>query len=266
MEQRQGRGGDAARPLLEIEDVSVRFGGIHALSNVSLNIHLRDIYGLIGPNGAGKTTLFNCVTRLVSIAGGAIRLDGEPIDAFPMRKIISAGVARTFQNLGVYSRMTVLENVMLGAHHIWGGPALKTLLRPLRTDRAEREMRDWCRSILAELGLEPVAHELAESMPYATLKRIEIARALAARPRLLLLDEPAGGLTHGEVAEFGELLMRIRDARDLTILLVEHHMGLVMNLCNRLSVLHLGRNLADGTPAEIQSNPDVVNAYLGRAA
>lgn len=266
MEHQPRPRGDAARPLLEIEDVSVRFGGIQALSNVTLNIRSREICGLIGPNGAGKTTLFNCVTRMCDIAGGSILLSGARIDTIPVRNIISAGVARTFQNLGVFSRMTVLENVMLGAHHILGGPALKTLLQPRRTDRAEREMLDWCRSILRELGLEDVAHEPADTMPYATLKRIELARALAARPSLLLLDEPAGGLTHSEVSEFGELVNRIRDTYDLTILLVEHHMGLVMNLCSRLVVLHLGRNLAQGTPAEIQSNPAVISAYLGRTA
>jgi branched-chain amino acid transport system ATP-binding protein len=266
MNHQQPGPGDAAPPLLEIEEVSVRFGGIHALSNVSLSLRKGEICGLIGPNGAGKTTLFNCVTRLVGIAGGAIRLSGERIDALPVQSIIAAGVARTFQNLGVFSRMTVLENVMLGVHHLWGGPVLKTLLQPWRTDRAEREMRDWCCSILRELGLDSVADEPADAMPYATLKRIELARALAAKPCLLLLDEPAGGLTHSEVAEFGELVTRIRERYGVTILLVEHHMGLVMNLCDRLVVLHLGRNLAQGTPAEIQANPDVIGAYLGRAA
>ncbi|SFV11538.1 ABC transporter ATP-binding protein [Pseudoduganella namucuonensis] len=259
-------GGAAAPPLLEIEDVSVRFGGVQALGNVTLSVEAGEICGLIGPNGAGKTTLFNCVTRMCGITGGAIRFDGARIDTLPARDIIAAGVARTFQNLGVYPRMTVLENVMLGAHHIWGGATLDTLLRPRSTDRAERRMLDWCRDVLRELGLEAVAHELAGAMPYATLKRIELARALAARPRLLLLDEPAGGLTHGEVAEFGELVRRMRDRHQLTILLVEHHMGLVMSLCGRLAVLHLGRNLAQGTPAEIRAHPDVIGAYLGRAA
>lgn len=266
MEDRQDKNGAAPRPLLEVDNVSVRFGGVRALSGVTLNVRPGEICGLIGPNGAGKTTLFNCITRLYGIASGEIRLGGTRLDSIPVRDVISAGVARTFQNLGIFSRMTVLENVMLGAHHLSRERVLGTLLRPRRTDRKERELTDRVRSVLRDLGLEGVAHQRADAVPYATLKRVEIARALAARPRLLLLDEPAGGLTHGEVDEFGDLVERIRDSYDLTILLVEHHMGLVMNRCSRLVVLHLGRNLAQGTPAEVQSNPAVIGAYLGRAA
>lgn len=258
--------GDPAPALLEVESVSVRFGGVSALTNVNLRVKAGEICGLIGPNGAGKTTLFNCITRMVDLSGGSIRLAGERIDALPQRRIIATGVARTFQNLGIYSRMTVLENVLLGAHHHVGQSALASVLKPRAAATAERSLAEHGRAILADLGLEPVAHTPAGALPYATLKRVEIARALAARPRILLLDEPAGGLTHGEVAEFSELVRRIRAAHDLTVLLVEHHMGLVMNLCSHLTVLHLGRNLADGTPAEVRGNPDVVAAYLGRSA
>lgn len=266
MEYRKNTYGAAEQPLLEVENVSVRFGGIQALSGVTLSVRPREICGLIGPNGAGKTTLFNCITRLYGIASGEIRLGGARLDSIPVRDVIAAGVARTFQNLGLFSRMTVLENVMLGAHHLSRQCLSSKCLRPRQSDRMERALTDSARSILRDLGLEGVAHQRADAVPYATLKRVEIARALAARPRLLLLDEPAGGLTHGEVDEFGELVERIRDTYDLSIVLVEHHMGLVMKLCDRLEVLHLGNNLARGTPAEIQSNPAVIGAYLGREA
>ena len=225
-----------------------------------------EICGLIGPNGAGKTTLFNCITRLCDVSAGSVLFEGRRIDSLPTHRIIAAGVARTFQNLGVYSRMSVLENVMLGAHHACGQSVVRSCLRPARSNRSERELADGCRAILADLGLDRVADAPAASLPYPMQKRVEIARALAARPRLLLLDEPAGGLTHGEVTEFGELIQRIQRSHDLAVLLVEHHMGLVMNLCSRLVVLHLGKNLAEGTPAEVQSHPAVVAAYLGMPA
>jgi branched-chain amino acid transport system ATP-binding protein len=268
MENRQykNKSDDPARPLLEVDDVSVRFGGVQALSGVRLDVRPGEICGLIGPNGAGKTSLFNCITRLYGIDTGEIRLGGARIDTVPTRNVISSGIARTFQNLGIYSRMSVLENVMLGAHHLQRERALETFMQPQRCKRRERDLTDWAGAVLSDLGLEKFADERAGALPYATLKRVEIARALAARPRLLLLDEPAGGLTHGEVDEFGDLVERIRDRYGLAILIVEHHMGLVMNLCNRLVVLHLGRNLAQGTPAEIRANPDVIGAYLGRAA
>lgn len=262
----QGGATASPPPLLEVENLSVRFGGVQALTNVNLEVRAGEICGLIGPNGAGKTTLFNCITRMYDASAGSVKFEGRRIDMLPTHRIIAAGVARTFQNLGVYGRMTVLENVMLGAHHTCGQSVLRAWLRPTYSERSERELSDWCRSILADLGLERVADAPAASLPYPALKRVEIARALAARPRLLLLDEPAGGLTHGEVTEFGELIQRIRQTHNLAVLLVEHHMGLVMNLCSRLVVLHLGKNLTQGTPAEVRSHPAVVAAYLGRPA
>jgi len=256
----------ASGPLLRIEDVSVRFGGVRALDNVTCHVNAGEICGLIGPNGAGKTTLFNCVTRLYAVASGSISFDGERIDALPARRIIARGIARTFQNLGIYADMTVLENVALGAHHSHGGRFFRTLARPWRSDAQERALIEWCRTVLRELDLDAVADARAGSLPYGTLKRVEIARALAARPKLLLLDEPAAGLNHGERVEFSQLIMRIRDVFALTVLLVEHQMGLVMGLCGRLLVLHLGQLLAEGTPAEISANPAVITAYLGEAA
>lgn len=256
---------DRPKPLLDVQSVSVRFGGVKALDSVSLGVNAGEICGLIGPNGAGKTTLFNCITRFYAIDSGSIRLSGEPIDALPVQRVISRGIARTFQNLGIYPRLTVLENVLLGARHLHGGSMLRSLFRPRLTSATEREARQWCGSILHDLQLEAVADRQADTLPYGTLKRVEIARAVAARPRLLLLDEPAGGLTHGEVSEFGDLVRRVRDQYGVTVLLVEHHMGLVMSLCSRLAVLHLGRNLAEGSPADIRANPEVISAYLGRA-
>jgi branched-chain amino acid transport system ATP-binding protein len=252
-------------PLLEVRQVSVRFGGVQALADVNLALHPGEICGLIGPNGAGKTTLFNCITRLYAMSGGSILFEGRAIDALHPREVIAAGIARTFQNVGLYPGMTVLENVMLGAHHGARQSLFASLCQPRRTVRAERELAERCHAILAELDLQAKASELAGVLPYPTQKRVEIARALASEPRLLLLDEPAGGLTHGEVAQFGELVRRICASHRLTVLLVEHHMGLVMNLCRRLVVMNLGRNLAQGDPASVRANPDVVAAYLGRA-
>jgi branched-chain amino acid transport system ATP-binding protein len=252
--------------LLSIENVSVRFGGVRALDGVTCHVDADEICGLIGPNGAGKTTLFNCVTRLYSIASGAIVFAGTAIDAMPPRRVISLGIARTFQNLGIYSDMTVLENVALGAHHSDGRHFFDTVARPFASDARERRLTEWCRSILRELDLDGVTHVRAGNLPYGTLKRVEIARALAAKPKLLLLDEPAAGLNHGERIEFARLITRIRDLFGLTVLLVEHNMGLVMGLCGRIVVLHLGQVLAEGTPATIRGNPAVVSAYLGEAA
>jgi len=253
-------------PLLRVSDVSVRFGGVRALDGVSCHVNAGEICGLIGPNGAGKTTLFNCVTRLYPLAGGAITLAAERIDTLPARAIVSRGIARTFQNVGIYPDMSVEENVALGAHHSHGGRFFETLARPRASDAKERALRAECGAILATLELDRVAHQRAGNLPYGTLKRVEIARALATRPRLLLLDEPAAGLNHQERIAFGDLIRRIRDAFALTVLLVEHQMGLVMGLCGRLLVLHLGQLLAEGTPREISANPAVVSAYLGEAA
>jgi len=252
--------------LLRIEDVSVRFGGVRALDGVTCQVDAGEICGLIGPNGAGKTTLFNCITRLYPVVGGAISFGGKRIETVPAREIISLGIARTFQNLGIYPDMSVMENVALGAHHSHGGRFFETVVRPLTSDARERAMSEACDAILRALDLDRFAHARAGNLPYGTLKRVEIARALAARPRLLLLDEPAAGLNHHERIEFGNLIRRIRDEFDLTVLLVEHQMGLVMGLCSRLLVLHLGQLLSQGSPAEISANPAVVTAYLGEAA
>jgi branched-chain amino acid transport system ATP-binding protein len=258
-----GEAGQAA--MLEIADVSVSFGGVRALDGVSCQIGQGELCGLVGPNGAGKTTLFNCVTRLYDISNGAIRFSGEAIDRKRKRDIIGLGIARTFQNLGVYGQMTVLDNILMGAHHTRKDGFFTPLFNPVLAGSEERRCSEWCREILRELDLDRFADRRTGDLPYGTLKRLEVARALAAKPKLLLLDEPAAGLTQGEVMAFGDMLRRVRERFALTILLVEHNMRLVMSLCERIIVLHLGRKLVEGTPSQVQRDERVVAAYLGGA-
>ncbi|MGO7897241.1 ABC transporter ATP-binding protein [Rhizobium ruizarguesonis] len=257
---------NVAQPVLQARGVSVQFGGIKALSDVSVSVRAGEICGLIGPNGAGKSTFLNAVTRLASYGTGTIMLNGAPIEGAKVRDMIGLGVARTFQNLGIYASMTVLENVMLGGHHQFGGRFAQTIFNPMRSQARERAARVKAMAMLEEMGMADVANRIAGALPYPLQKRMEIARALASEPKILLLDEPAGGLTHGEVHEFGELVDKVRRSRNLSILLIEHHMGLVMGLCDRIFVFHLGRNLAEGKPQDIKSNEAVISAYLGRAA
>jgi branched-chain amino acid transport system ATP-binding protein len=240
-------------PLLEVENVSRRFGGILALDELSLAVEKGEIAGLIGPNGAGKTTAFNVITRLYRPSGGAVRYDGKDLLRQPAYRVIRLGIARTFQNLQLCAHMTVLENVLVGAH-------AHTRFAFDRTVRGEAD------EILDSLGLAELAQAPAAGLPFGTLKRIELARALASRPRLLLLDEPAGGLNHEEVGNLADLIQRMRKDYSLTILLVEHHMNLVMSVSDRVTVLDFGRTIAAGTPKEIQTNPAVIEAYLGAGA
>jgi branched-chain amino acid transport system ATP-binding protein len=234
--------------LLSVRDVTLRFGGIVALDGVSFDVSKGQISGLIGPNGAGKTTAFNVITRLYKPDSGEVSLDGSSLLSVPAHRVVNQGVARTFQNIQLFRTMTVLDNVLIGAHS-----------RGWRVKDADAmEMLDY-------VGLGDRVHAFAASLPYGTQKRVELARALAAKPRLLLLDEPAGGLSHEEVESLGEFIRGMRSDLDLTVLLVEHHMGLVMSVSDHVHVLSFGRTIAQGTPVEVRANPDVIEAYLGAA-
>jgi branched-chain amino acid transport system ATP-binding protein len=253
-------------PLLTVRDLGIRFGGVTALDAVSFDVDAGQIVGLIGPNGAGKTTIFNCISRLYQPSAGSICLAGQELLVLPPYDVIRLGVARTFQNVALFPRLSVLDNVLVGDHYRIAAGALALALRLGGARREERTARERALAALELVGLRELAGEYPDSLPLPIQKRIELARALVSRPKLLMLDEPAAGLNHHEVRQMGELIERLHREHDLTVILVEHHMGLVMSISDHVVALNFGRKIAEGTPDAVRANPAVIEAYLGAAS
>jgi len=250
-------------PLVSIQELTVRFGSIVALDKVSFDIPHEGTYGLIGPNGAGKTTLFNCLSRVVPYQSGDLHMDGKSMGKLSPHAIPGIGMARTFQNLAMFGSMSVIDNILVGAHSRLTSGVFNNALRLPNVHREEESIRAEAEEIAAYLELGSVQDRNVQDLPFGTQKRVELARALIQKPRLLMLDEPAAGLTHSEVDELGDLITDIRSRFNLAVLLVEHHMGLVMKISNRLAVLNFGKLIGEGNPKDVREMPAVIEAYLG---
>lgn len=248
--------------MLTIDHVTIKFGGLTAVNDVTTEVKQGDIFGLLGPNGAGKTTMFNIISGVYAPTGGRVIFDGKEIQGRSQDKINQAGIARTYQNINLFNKMTVLENVMIGCHSRTEAGLAAAIFNTKKKKAEEEATREKCRGLLEFLGLLEKEDVLAQNLPYGDQRRLEIARAMASDPKLLLLDEPAAGMNMNEKNELADTIRKIRD-RGITVLLVEHNMKLVMAICNRICVLNFGKKLAEGTPEYIQNHEDVIAAYLG---
>ena len=249
--------------ILQLQNVVKRFGGITASNNITINVPEGSIYGIIGPNGAGKTTLFNMITGVYDCTEGTVLFEGEKINGLPTHEIAVRGIARTFQNIRLFGDLTVYDNLMTACQKNITYSLLDGILRTKKCQAQERESRAFCDQLLAEVGLSDQRDQKANNLPYGMQRRLEIARALATCPKAILLDEPAAGMNEEESAKLSEFIREIRDKKDVTVVIIDHHMDVIMAICDQISVLNFGTLLAEGRPEEIQNNPDVISAYLG---